>query len=535
MSGSVNLKANPFLTSGSQATGAGAGTGATPPPSSILEVVIRKAENLPPLEPGSGRKLLPICTCEVSRKAGTRIQTGTPTNLSQTDPIFGHDPDYFKAHISNWVDGDTLTFTIQDQDGSQANVVAMCDLTYAEYKNGFEWWLPLKVKNLKRYPAGYPYAAIQIKVNLVQKGVSLSTDPFMSNKSLAQSTSSRGFCNNCCLPWRMWCCRRWSMCGLCVWFNTKWCGLMSMLFCSLGCFECNKLCSMTWGWCSGRDSLKDLRRDCAKRFKLPDADDEEEEMDTACCCVPLRTAVFVISLFSTISAVMAFFFPRFVSDSDQRFSGGYAVQSRVIVGALQVLGLFFGPVGMLGAMDLNVNLLNTYNYFQIIRMCGMVFMFYTDVPLLTDCNIWRTDINEAIRRHGWNPAMYNVAMGNACLQVQMDFILGVCTSMVMYAYLISLTRRLIWDTEKTPRYLLSMPRPSPNGAFLSHSRTQGKAKPPYGALLGYENYKQTGNLEAIDRSGLVGPPVGAPQFTAQFGRGGGGQQPTGRAPPGFKF
>jgi len=210
--------------------------------------------------------------------------------------------------------------------------------------------------------------------------------------------------------------------------------------------ECGKLCSMTWDWATGKESLRDLRRDCAKRFKLSDADDEAEAADTACCCVPLRTAVFLISLISAINAIMTFFFPRFLSENDTQYAGGYSVQSRVVVGATQVTGVFFGPIGAFGAFELNVSLLNMYNYYQIVRLAGMFFMFYTDIPLLADCNLWRADINAAIAKHGWNPAMYNVAMGNSCLQAQMDLAFGGIFTMVIYVYLISLTRRLIWDT-----------------------------------------------------------------------------------------
>merc|ERR1719198_2078788 len=111
-------------------------------------------------------------------------------------------------------------------------------------------------------------------------------------------------------------------------------------------------------------------------------------------------------------------------------------------------------------------------------------MLYLDVPLLSDCNLWRTDLNAAIAKWGWNPTMYNVAMGNNCLQTQIDFVCSAVFTLVVYTYLISLTRRLIWDTEQTPKYLLAMPRDNPNGAFVKHNRTQGRAKPPYGAILG---------------------------------------------------
>merc|ERR1719454_1288511 len=138
-------------------------------------------------------------------------------------------------------------------------------------------------------------------------------------------------------------------------------------------------------------------------------------------------------------------------------------------------------------------------------------MIYTDIPLLFDCNLWRSDLNSAIAKQGWNPAMDNVAMGNDCLQAQTDFVITATCSLLVYTYLISLTRRLIWNTEQTPKYLLAMPRDTPNGAFVKHSVTQGRSKPPYGAVLGSAPpMGPKGTLQTTagqQKQGLVGPPV----------------------------
>lgn len=263
---------------------------------------------------------------------------------------------------------------------------------------------------------------------------------------------------------------------------------------------------MFWGWCTGKSSLNELRRDCARRFKLPDTGENAEEQDTACCCVPLRTAVFTLSVITTMNAFAAFFFPSLGATK-----GGYSTPSKVVLGATQITGLFFGPVGCLGAYDLNVSLLKSYNLYQFIRFGGLLFMLYYDASLLVDCNLWKTDLQQAIKEYGWNPEMYNVALGNQCLQAQFDFLFMAFFSLVVYTYLISLTRRLIWDTEATPNYLLSLPKDIPNGAFVTYSRTQGHTKPPYGAVLGEAvAMGPKGVLARADEGeGLVGPPVAA--------------------------
>lgn len=250
----------------------------------------------------------------------------------------------------------------------------------------------------------------------------------------------------------------------------------------------------------GRNSHLDLRRQCARRCKLPFdpsvADDPAK--DTACCCLPLRTAVFLLSLLTVLIALFVFFFPKYGSGLD--------VRSHVVMGVVELSGLFFGSLGAVGAWELQVNLLNMYNLFQMARLCASFFMMYTDTPLVMSCELWRTDINAAITKYGWNPHMYDIAMENGCMAGLVDFVLTNTFLFWLYIYLISLTRRLIWDCEATPKYLLAMPREAPSGAFISYSRTQGKTRPPYGAIDGSDLFESPNVTQ--QPGGLVGLPVG---------------------------
>jgi len=488
----------------------------------MLEVSIRMAEGLPP-PTKNARKAFPVCVCQVKGKPRVRVQTGNCTNMSMTDPVWGKSPEYFRTFLQGWEEGDTLTFTVQDDDATSSKIIGMKDLTYQEYTNGYEWWLKLDVAKMKRYPEGWPYAAVQIKVQKVQAVKLTPADPWMSGlEGEVEKTGGCCYnycynkcfdhcCNYCCFLSRMWCCRRCNVCCLWAWVNTKWSCLMCCLGCSFGCLECCTLCTMTWDWCTGKESLNDLRRQCSKRFKLPDAEDNaDEERDTACCCIPLRTACFIMGIISALKACIAWFYPALLESPM-----GYSMISRVLVGATEVTGIFFGSVGAIGAFELSVSLLNVYNYYQFARLASMFFMIYTDIPLLYDCNTWRTDLKGAIKEYGWNPMMYDVAMGNDCLPAQINFVIAAILQLCIYVYLISLTRRLIWDTEKTPRYLLALPSSRPDGAFVNHSRTQGKAKPPYGALLGNDGpQNHVGYLETAQKVDqppqLVGNPVMAP-------------------------
>jgi hypothetical protein len=290
------------------------------------------------------------------------------------------------------------------------------------------------------------------------------------------------------------CCERFCNCKGCLaelqrgcrtcCLNFRQCCIVDYWMCCICCLECGNTARMCWLWCTGKQSLRSLRRVCARKCNLPfDPAVSDTEGDTACCCIPLRTAVFVLSLWTTFVAFCYVVLPKSMN-ADKSFTGGYDMKSRVIVGLVQLTGLFFGPIGCVGALELRISLLTAYNLFQMTRLFAMFFLLFCDVPLLRDCDVWRTDLNQAIKKHGWNPSMYEVAMANKCLEVQIDFVIGLTLFMFVYTYNISLTRRLIWDIEDTPKYLLAMPRDVPSGAFLMYSRTQGKSKPPYGALDG---------------------------------------------------
>lgn len=259
---------------------------------------------------------------------------------------------------------------------------------------------------------------------------------------------------------------------------------------------------MAWSWMSGKASLKELRNDCARRFRLPAGEDDNEDAETACCCVPLRLAVLLISVISTIVAIFAVMYPG------QGASAGYDVKSRMVLGLTQLTGLLFGPIGILGAYQLDVNLLNSYNYYQLARLAGMFYSFYNDITLLSDCNLWKSDINGAIAKYGWNPQMYNVAMANSCLETTTNFAFTCVFTVIVYVYLVSLTRKLIWECNSTPKYLLAMPKDTPNGSFIKYNATQGRSIPPYASLLGKQApVGPKGILQTNQQGGSAGQPV----------------------------
>jgi hypothetical protein len=276
--------------------------------------------------------------------------------------------------------------------------------------------------------------------------------------------------------------------------DSRQCCLSSFWGCCVCCIECSQLCSMARAWCCGRTSLVDLRRTCARRCNLPYDPQVADagENDTGCCCIPLRMAVFMLSMLTFIIGVFDFFAPTAAEGID--------VKSHVVSGVIELFGMPLGLIGMIGAWELDVNMLRMYNYFQMARLGAKLFMMYNDAPLLVDCDIWRTDINAAIKKYGWNKQMYDIAMENVCTSSLVGFVLVNTFLFWIYMYLISLTRKLVWACESTPNYLLAAPKMAPSGAFSVYPRSQGPAKPPYGAMDGTGDFGR--------RPGIVGAPVG---------------------------
>jgi len=300
----------------------------------------------------------------------------------------------------------------------------------------------------------------------------------------------KGMCGSC-----------FEHCKICIHecrHGTAYCCLVDFWLCCICCLEMRKVCAMCCNWCLGKYSLRDLRRQCAQRCNLPydPAISDDDGKDTACCCIPLRTAVFLLSLVSFAIAAVDFIFPSMVE--------GISLRSHVVAGVISLTGLIFGPIGAMGALQLQVNLLMMYNYFQIARLFSKLYCLYTDAPLIFDCDIWRNDIVAATKKYGWNPYMYNLAMDNSCYLHQASFVIGNVVCFWLFIYLISLTRKLIWECESTPNYLLSMPQQTPSGAFMTYSRTQGRHRPPYGAIDGSDYYAQ-GEKQQHE---VVGAPIG---------------------------
>lgn len=190
---------------------------------------------------------------------------------------------------------------------------------------------------------------------------------------------------------------------------------------------------------------------------------------TVCCCFPIRSAVFVSALLTVIFALAMLGMRAVVEARLRVFTGGYELRSRVIVDLLEISGVLWGSVGMVGVLFLKTSYVRTFFYYQVFRLVGWGIMYMTDVPLLWNCELWNTDIKAATAQYGWNDLMFSIAVTNRCPQERTLFVTCSTIGFYVFLYFTMATQWLLNDLDDEPRYLLRVPQGTPDGAFYASS------------------------------------------------------------------
>jgi len=120
--------------------------------------------------------------------------------------------------------------------------------------------------------------------------------------------------------------------------------------------------------------------------------------------------------FTIVMSCFMIFSKRYIEHLTRVVNGGYVLQSRVIIGFLELTGALWGVIGMIGTWQQRAVYVRIYNYFQMARVISWFGMFCTDIPVLLKCEMWQTDIAGAMKEQGWNPIMYEVALSGNCVK-----------------------------------------------------------------------------------------------------------------------
>jgi len=190
---------------------------------------------------------------------------------------------------------------------------------------------------------------------------------------------------------------------------------------------------------------------------------------TICFCLPLRTAVFVNALGTVVLSILLFFFREVMDDGMRVFTGGYSLQGRVAVDLIEISGCLWGVIGIIGAVYLKTSYVRIYMYYQVARLFAWGVMYLTDVPLLWACELWMTDLELAAKLYGWNHIMYNLAVNSRCQEERFLFTTLSTLCLIFFVQLTWASQKLLNDLEEEPKYLLTLPKNTPNGAFYTQS------------------------------------------------------------------
>jgi len=206
------------------------------------------------------------------------------------------------------------------------------------------------------------------------------------------------------------------------------------------------------------------------------------EHTTACGCLPLRTAVFLSALGAALLSLVLICSSGLNREEFYIFTGGYTLQSRVIIELIEMSGLVWGVIGMVGAVNLEAKYVRIYLYFQIVRLFAWLPMYFSDVPLLWGCELLKSDIKGGTRQFGFNKVMYKIAFDDRCEEERALFAIFSSLALVFYLYVTLATCWLLEEIEEEPRYLLQVPRMGHCGAFYTQSlggRVAGdESRPP---------------------------------------------------------
>lgn len=187
------------------------------------------------------------------------------------------------------------------------------------------------------------------------------------------------------------------------------------------------------------------------------------------CCIPLRTCVFLNCLGTVVGSVSLSIAHKLFDADFRTFTGGYALQSRVIISVIEVVGILAGLVGLIGTVTLESHCVKFFQMYQIVRLAACCLMYVTDVPLLLHCELFRTSLPKAIEEYDWNPIMFDLALNNRCSEERTAFVIASTVYLAIFVYLTSGTSQFLSELEEEPRYLLRVPKGRTSAAFNSTS------------------------------------------------------------------
>lgn len=192
-------------------------------------------------------------------------------------------------------------------------------------------------------------------------------------------------------------------------------------------------------------------------------------VQTMFMCVPLRLGVLISAAFTFLTSLLYLCDKTLWEYVFRHFTGGYALASRVAIGAIEVTGVLFGLLGVLGTWYQKRDYVVTFNMWQFVRLAAWIFMYVVDIPLMAHCEDWVNDVKYMTQVHGWNQLMYEIALNGNCEGERVRFLVLSFLTLAVFMYLIWVTLRYQEFMGRVPKHLLRVPKDLSSGAFYAHS------------------------------------------------------------------
>mmetsp|Transcript_48305 Transcript_48305/g.151865 ORF Transcript_48305/g.151865 Transcript_48305/m.151865 type:complete len:233 (+) Transcript_48305:127-825(+) len=195
----------------------------------------------------------------------------------------------------------------------------------------------------------------------------------------------------------------------------------------------------------------------------------EMYLNTICVCIPLRLGILLFATLSFVASIIYCCNHTLYEYLFHHFTGGYAFSSRLAVGFIEVTGVVFSLLGMLGTWYQRRDYVISYNMWQFVRLADFAFMYFIDIPLLMHCEDWVDDVKDMAQVHGWNQVMFDIAMAGNCDDERVKFFVLSILTLLVFMYMTWAALRYQDFMGQQPKHLLRVPKDLSSGAFYAHS------------------------------------------------------------------
>jgi len=169
------------------------------------------------------------------------------------------------------------------------------------------------------------------------------------------------------------------------------------------------------------------------------------------------------------------------------------------VGAVQISGVLFGLIGIVGTWYQKKDYIVNFNIWQLFRLAVAVAVYVVDIPLIMHCEDWVNNVERVTQEHGWNPLMYDIAMEANCTTERAHFFFLSFATFFALVYLFWVSLQCQEFMGRVPKHLLRVPKDLSSGAFYSHSFGERSHLAGTWGKHDYNHMRQ-------------GPPPGPPAF-----------------------